>query len=365
MEKQWTVLVINPGSTSTKLAVFQGAEPLFVEEMRYSAEEIGRYKTIIDQKDFRHQSVLAAMAKHDFDPKRLDAVVGRGGLLKPLKGGTYAISDEMINDLSTLRFGAHASNLGAIIAREIASPLGIPCFIADPVSVDEMLPVSRITGLPEMEWYSRWHALNLRAIARRAGKDLGGTFQDFNFVMVHLGGGVTVAALEGGRCIDVNNALDGGGPMSPERSGSLPTGQLVDICFSGEFTKEEIKKKLAGKGGLVAHLGTNDGRQIEKMIQGGDEHATLVYQALAFQLAKEIGGAAASLKGDVRAIVITGGLAHQKRLIDWIEEYVRWIAPVMVYPGEDELLALAQGGFRVLEGEEKPLDYATREPVLA
>ncbi|HEY9766024.1 MAG TPA: butyrate kinase [Chroococcales cyanobacterium] len=365
MEKQFNILVLNPGSTSTKIAVFKGSEKIFAEEIRYSSDEIGKYPTIIDQKDFRYRSILEAMEKNSLDPKKLDAVVGRGGMLKPLKGGTYLVGAEMLRDLNSFAFGVHASSLGGIIADEIARPLGIPAFIVDPVSVDEMEDVSRITGLPEMQNYSRWHALNLRAIARRAAHDLGGAFEDFNFIMVHLGGGVTVAALRGGRAIDVNNALDGGGPFSPERSGSLPTGQLLQACYSGKYTEKEMFKKLAGKGGMVAHLGTNDGREIEKRILAGDEKAELVLRALAFQIAKEIGGAAATLKGEVRAIAITGGLAHQQRLVNWIEEAVRWIAPVMVYPGEDELQALAEGGMRVLKKEEQPLDYATKEAVLA
>ena len=363
--KNFTVLVLNPGSTSTKIAVFRGSEKVLSEEIRYSTEEIGKYSSIIEQLDFRHRSILEAMEKNAFDQKSLDAVVGRGGLLKPLKGGTYQVSPKMVEDLEKALYGAHASNLGAIIADKIARPLGVPAFIVDPVSVDEIQDVARVTGLPDMERFSRWHALNLRAIARRASHDLGGNFGDFNFVMVHLGGGVTVAALEKGRAIDVNNALDGDGPFSPERSGTLPTGQLLQACYSGKYTEKEMFKRLAGKGGMVAHLGTNDGREVEKRILAGDEKAELVLRALAYQIAKEIGGAAAALKGDVRAIAITGGLAYQRRLTNWIEEAVRWIAPVMVYPGEDELQALTEGGLRVLRGEEKPLDYATKEAVLA
>lgn len=362
---EFHVLVINPGSTSTKIAVFRGKESLFETTLRHSAEEIAQFPDIPSQKDFRKQTILDALKEHNFTVEQLDAVVGRGGLMKPLKGGTYRVSPDMLEHLMGCTFGAHASNLGAVIANEIATPLNIPAFIVDPVSVDEVEDVMRITGLPEMENYSRWHALNLRAIARRAAGDLGGNFKDFNFVMVHLGGGITVAALKKGQAIAVNNALDGGGPMSPERAGSLPTGQIIRDCFSGKYTQADMLKRLAGKGGLVAHIGTNDTREVTRRIREGDKKAEFMLRAMAYQIATEIGAKAVTLHGDVRAIVLTGGIAHQTMLVDLVEEYVSWIAPVMVYPGEDELQALAEGGLRVLNKEELPLDYATREPIKA
>ncbi|WP_353892352.1 butyrate kinase [Proteinivorax hydrogeniformans] len=351
------ILTINPGSTSTKIAVFEGDNPLYEETLRHSAEEVGKFDSIIDQYEFRKEVILNSLDNQGINLSKLSAVVGRGGLLAPMAGGTYEVNEKMLEDLKVGILGQHASNLGGIIANEVAKQLNIPAYIVDPVVVDEMEDVARISGMPELERKSILHALNQKAVARRAAEDLGGEYQDFNLIVAHMGGGVSVGAHKGGRVIDVNNALDGEGPFSPERSGGLPVGDLVKLCFSGKFTQEEIKKKITGKGGLVAYLGSNDGREIQEMVDKGDEKAALVYEAMAYQVAKEIGSCAAVLKGEVDGIVLTGGLAYDKGLVKWINDRVEFIGKVMVYPGEDEMLALAEGGLRVLQGKEQAQTY--------
>jgi len=297
------------------------------------------------------------------DLKALDAVVGRGGVLRPIPSGTYLVNQEMLDELRAPKEREHASNLGAILAHEIASAASIPAFIVDPVCVDEFDPIARIAGLPEIERRSLSHALNLKAVARRAAKEMAKEYSEVNLVVVHLGGGISVAAHRQGRQVDVNQALDGTGPFAPERSGGLPVGDVVRMCYSVppyehvDLTYEEMFKKLAGKGGLVAHLGTNDAVEVERRIAAGDEHARLIYEAMAYQIAKEIGLMATVLRGDVDALVITGSLAHSEMLLNWIWERVAWIAPIMVYPGEDEMLSMAQGALRVLRGEEAPRTY--------
>lgn len=352
------LLVINPGSTSTKIAVFSGEEPVLEQTLRHTAEELKGYGRIIDQYQFRMEIILAFLQKAGFDLGTLSAVVGRGGILKPIVGGTYLVNDLMVRDLTDGVQGEHASNLGGIIAREIADKLGLPAYIVDPVAVDELSPHARISGLPEIERRSIWHALNQKAVVRRAAAELGLDYEKDNFIGVHLGGGISVAAHEKGRAVDVNNALHGDGPFSPERAGGLPVGDLVGLCYSGKYTQGEIGKKLAGQGGLVAYLGLNDGRAIQARIEAGDERARLVYEAMAYQIAKEIGSAAAVLKGGVEAIVLSGGLANDRAyLVPWIVERVSFIAPVKVYPGEFEMLALAQGGLRVLDSREEAREY--------
>lgn len=351
------LLVINPGSTSTKIAVFDDENVILEQTLRHSAEEINSYKRIYDQYEFRKEIILNALKENNIPLESLDAVVGRGGLLKPIEGGTYEINEAMLEDLRQGARGEHASNLGAIIANEIAKGLNIPSFIVDPVVVDELQDVARITGLKGTERVSIFHALNQKAVARRHAKSLGKRYEDLNLIVAHLGGGISVGAHEKGRVIDVANALDGEGPFSPERAGGLPVGQVIDLCFSGKYTKEEIRKMIVGKGGIVSYLGTNDAREVSKRMHEGDKYAELIYYAMAYQVAKEIGACAAALKGKVDGILITGGIAYDKEFVSWIEERVNFIAPVTVYPGEDELTALAQGGLRVLRGEEKAKIY--------
>jgi len=351
------VLAINPGSTSTKIAVFDNEEQIFEKTLRHSTDEICKFEKIADQFEFRKAVIEEALAEGGIEIKSLSAVVGRGGLLKPIAGGTYKVSPEMMEDLKVGVLGEHASNLGGLIANEIAAEAGVEAFIVDPVVVDEMNDVARISGMPEIDRISIFHALNQKAVARRAAAEMGKKYDEVNVVVAHLGGGVSVGAHEKGRVIDVNNALDGEGPFSPERAGGLPVGDVVKLCFSGKVTLDEMKKKIKGNGGLVAYLGTNDARDVEKMIEEGNEKAKVIYEAMAYQTAKEIGACAAVLKGSVDAVVLTGGIAYSKFITSYISERVSFIAPVKIYPGEDEMIALAEGGLRVLRGEEAAKIY--------
>lgn len=354
----YKLLIINPGSTSTKIGIFENETLLFEETLRHTAEEIGRYNMIVDQMDFRKQLILDFLAGKNFDIKELSAVIGRGGLLKPIPGGTYATSDALLEDLRIGRQGQHASNLGGLLAKEIAAPLGIPSYIVDPVVVDEMTPVARYSGLPEIPRISIFHALNQKAVAKRYAKEKGVPYESLNLIIAHMGGGVSVGAHHGGRVIDVNNTLDGDGPFSPERSGSLPTGGLVKMCFSGKYTQAEIAKKLNGKGGLTAYMGTNDMKELSELaFEKKDAKAESIFHAFTYQVSKEIGSLAAVLQGKVDQIILTGGIAYGKQVVEEIKAHVGFISDVTVYAGEDELLALAQGGLRVLRGEEPAMEY--------
>lgn len=351
------ILAINPGSTSTKIAVYEDETPLFTEVIHHDAQELAKYPRIFDQYPLRRDAVLNALQRHNVPITSLHAVVGRGGLLRPIESGTYLVNDRMLADLQAPKEREHASNLGAVIAHEIAVQAGVSAYIVDPVCVDEFDDIARISGLPEIERKSLSHALNMKAMGRRAGKDLGKPYHELNLVIAHMGGGISVSAHRKGRMVDVNQALDGTGPFSPERAGGLPVGDLVRMCYSGKYTYEQMMRKIVGQGGLVAHLGTNNAAEVERRILAGDAHARLVYEAMAYQIAKEIGLAATVLYGQVDAIVLTGGLAHSEMLINWIRPRVEWIAPVLIYPGEDELLAMTQGVLRVLRGEEPAKEY--------
>ncbi len=350
-------LIINPGSTSTKIGVFEDETLLFEETLRHSTEEIAQYASIVDQKDFRKQIILDLLAKKDFDMKSLQVIVGRGGMLKPIPGGTYAVSDELLADLKVGVQGQHASNLGGILAREIADSIGVPSYIVDPVVVDELMPISRYSGVPELPRTSVFHALNQKAVAKRYAKEQGKAYDSLNLVVVHMGGGVSVGAHEKGQVIDVFNALDGDGAFSPERAGAVPSGALIKMCFSGQYTEKEVYKKIVGNGGFNAYVGTNDMRDVEKMVLDGDEKAAETREAFIMQVAKNIGSMACVLKGKVDQIVITGGIAYDKVVVSGLKERAGFIAPITVYPGEDELLALAQGALRVMNGEEKAMVY--------
>ena len=358
------LLVINPGSTSTKVAVYEDEQPLFVETLRHTSPEISAFSHIVDQYEFRLATILDFLHQEKISLNSLEAVVGRGGLLRPIPSGTYRVNDKMVTELhGRNKEREHASSLGALLAYEIANRVDVPAFIVDPVCVDEFDDLARVSGLPEIERKSLSHALNLKAVARRAAKDLGQSYPELNLVVVHLGGGISVTAHRRSRMVDVNQALDGTGPFAPERAGGLPVGDVVRMCFDVapydglNLTYEQMFKKLAGQGGLVAHLGTNSAVEVERRIQAGDRHARLIYEAMAYQIAKEIGAMATVLKGEVEAIVLTGGVARSETLLGWIQERVAWIAPVLVYPGEDEMLALAQGALRVLKGEEEARAY--------
>lgn len=349
-------LVINPGSTSTKVAIFEGTRNLKQKNLNHSSEEISKFEKITDQYDYRKNAILDWLKEEGVEPKDLAAVVGRGGLLKPMPSGTYRVTDAMIEDLKIGIQGEHASNLGGIIARAIADEEGIRAFIVDPVAVDEFEDIARISGLPELPRKSLVHALNIKAVARRVAGGLHKSLNEMNLIVAHLGGGISVAPLEKGRIVDVNNANEGG-PFSPERAGGLPVGDLVKLAFSGKYTYKELKKKMVGQAGFVGYLGTNDARDVISMIQNGDKHAELVFKAMSYQIAKEIGACSTVLCGRVDRIILTGGLAYSEQLTNDIINMVKFIAPVEVVPGEDEMLALAEGACRVLLNEERAKIY--------
>ena len=350
-------LIINPGSTSTKLGVFEDENMLFDVTLRHPTEEIAQYESIFAQKDFRKKIIVDFLEEKGVDLKSFNMIVGRGGMLKPIPGGTYAVTDDLLKDLEVGISGQHASNLGGILAREIGDSIGVPSFIVDPVVVDELMPISRYSGVPELPRKSVFHALNQKAVAKRYAKETGKPYADLNLIVVHMGGGVSVGAHSGGRVIDIFNALDGDGAFSPERAGGVPSGDLIKMCFSGKYTEKEVYKKIVGNGGFNAYLGTNDMRDVCKMVDEGDEHATELYDAFIMQVAKDIGSMACVLNGKVDQIIVTGGIAYDKPIVSKIKERAGFIAPFTVYPGEDELLALAQGGLRVMNGEEEAMKY--------
>lgn len=351
------ILAINPGSTSTKTALYEDDKPLFELTLRHSAEEIARFATIIDQLEWRRDLILDALKEKNFDIKTLSAVIGRGGLVKPIESGVYTVNDALKHDLKNAKMH-HASNLGGLIADQIAEAAGVKAYIADPVVVDEMIEEARISGLPECPRISIFHALNQKATARIYAKQQNRRYEDLNLVVVHLGGGISVSAHRQGRVIDTNNALNGDGPLAPERAGGLPASALVDLCFSGRYTQAELHKLLAGKGGMVALMGTNSMLQISQMMEAGDARATLMLNAMCYNVAKEIGAMAATLCGKVDAIIVTGGIAHDKYVVEYLREHCSFIAPLAVYPGENELESLSANALAVLRGEMTPKVYA-------
>lgn len=352
----YRILVINPGSTSTKIGVFEDEVQLFSKTLRHSAEKIAEFAAIADQKSWRKELVMEALKENDFDVTTLSAVSGRGGLVAPLRGGTYATTDKLMADTAAGVGGQHACNLGGLIAREIGDELGIPSFIVDPPVVDELAPVARYSGHPIIARRSTFHALNQKAVAKRYAKEVGKKYEDLNLLVCHMGGGISVGAHVKGSVIDTENALDGEGPFSPERAGSLPSGDLVRLCFSGKYTEAEIKKMLTGKGGLVAYVNSTDMKQL--LIDAEtDPKIAEVMDAFHYQIAKEIGAMAAAMCGQIDQIILTGGVAYGRESVEAITKHVGWIAPITVYPGEDELLALTQGALRVLKGEEKLMEY--------
>ena len=362
------ILAINPGATSTKVAVYEDESPLFVRTLRHPADELAQYLHVADQYAFRRDVTLALLKEQEIAPESLDAIVARGGILPPMQSGAYRVNEKMLYDLKHPIGREHASNLGAIIAHEIAGIASAPAFIVDPVSVDEFSPLDRISGLPEIERRSFAHVLNLKAVSHRAAKSRGRRYDEVNFIGVHMGSGITVSANCKGKIIDVNQALDGTGPFSPERAGGLPIGDVIRMCYSitpyenVHLTYDEMFFKVTRQGGLLAHLSTNDCAEVERRIKAGDAHARLIYEAMAYQISKEIGLMATVLKGKVDAILLTGGSAHSKILVQWIKERTSWIAPILVYPGEDELLALTQGVLRVLNGQESAKEYVGLDP---
>ncbi|HSQ36103.1 MAG TPA: butyrate kinase [Candidatus Binatia bacterium] len=350
------ILAINPGSTSTKIAIFLGEEKLFGQNISHSAAELAPFPKIIDQHKFREKVILNFLKENTFDINLLSAVVGRGGLLTPMASGTYRVNDEMVDFLKNNKM-EHASNLGALLARDIAGIVPVDAFIVDPVVVDEMADIARITGLPEIRRVSIFHALHQKAAAREAAKKLGRPYENCRLIVAHLGGGISIGAHLNGQVVDVNNALNGDGPFAPERAGSLPSWSLIELALSGKHDAAALKKKITGKGGIVAHLDINDMRKVEELVKAGDRKATEVFEAMAYNVAKEIGGLAAVLEGRIDAIVLTGGIAYDEYFIALVRRRVEFLAPLIILPGEDEMTALTQGALRVLNEEEAPKNW--------
>ena len=346
------VLAINPGSTSTKIAVYQNTEPLFLKNIKHTSEELAPFPKITDQFHYRKEIILQQLMEAGIRITDLQAVVGRGGLLKPIPSGIYEVNETMIADLKSSPLGEHASNLGGLIAHNLVESLpNARAYIVDPIVVDEFDDIARISGHPLFQRVSIFHALNQKAVAREYARSIRKKYEDLNLIVVHLGGGITIGAHRKGRVIDVNQGLDGEGPFSPERSGTLPIGDLVRFCFSGKYSLTDVQKMVKGEGGLVAYLGTNDAYEVEKMVDAGNADAELIYNAMAYQVAKYIGEMYTVLKCEVDAILITGGIAYDKSFVNWIQERVYKLAPIHIYPGEDEMRALAINGLMVIHGE--------------
>ncbi|MFZ5975184.1 MAG: butyrate kinase [Bacillota bacterium] len=356
MSSRHTILVINPGSTSTKVAVFEDETLLKETVARHTRHELDACKSVAGQMNLRLNIVERFLEKAGISLDALSAVVGRGGLVEPIDSGTYTVNEAMLRDLQATA-SEHAASLGGIIASVIGERAGIPAFVVDPVVVDEMDQYAKLTGLPGIERRSVFHALNQKAVARRCAKDMGVLYENSRFIVAHMGGGITVGAHRYGRVIDVNDALSGEGPFTPERSGSVPAAELIRLCYSGAFTEQEMLDKVSKSGGMQAYLGTNDLRKCERLIKEGDAYAALVLESMAYQVSKEIGAMVAVLEGRVDAIILTGGLTYSDRFTGCIKQRVSLIAPIMVYPGEDEMLSLALGALRVLRGERKAIEY--------
>jgi butyrate kinase len=351
------LLVINPGSTSTKISYFADEEERHAQTLSHATEELARYDGIADQAPMRRAAIDRFLSEHEIDAGSLSAVVGRGGLLHPLEGGVYAVSDPMVRDLQSGRYGRHASNLGGVLARAIADEAGCPAYIADPVVVDELDDIARLSGHPQLPRKSIFHALNQKSSAREACRRRGIVYESSSLIVAHMGGGVSVGAHRNGRVVDVNNALDGEGPFSPERAGTVPAGQLVELALTGEYDRAALKKMLTGEGGMVAYCGTNDVRELIRRQDDGDEEAALVLRAMCFQIAKEIAAHGATLSGSVDAIVLTGGMAHNDVVIAEIGARVGYLGPIVVIPGEREMLSLASAALGALRGEREVREY--------
>lgn len=346
------IIVINPGSTSTKIAVFNGENCIYEENIKHSAEDLAPYDRITDQFEFRKNVIVDHLKRLSLDPEKVKVVMGRGGMVKPIESGVYAVNESMRNDLLNSARGEHASNLGGLIADDLARYFpNAGAFISDPVVVDEMDEIARVSGHPLFQRRSVFHALNQKATARKHAGIVGKKYQDLNLIVAHLGGGISVGCHRGGRVVDVNQAIGGEGPFSPERSGTLPVIDVVRACYSGKYSEKEFTRILIGKGGLAAYLDTNDAYEVEQRVKNGDEKATFIYDAMAFQVAKTIGEMSTVLKGKVDGILITGGIAYDKWFVERIRERVEWIAPVYVYAGENEMESLALNARRVISGE--------------
>ena len=351
------VLAINPGSTSTKFSLYDDEACILTKTIRHDTTQLMQYGSVLNQKELRRDCILKSMEEEKIDIAAIDAIAGRGGLLKPIESGVYSINEKMLEDLHSITAAVHASALGAIIASEMAKTFSIPAYVVDPIVVDEMDRYAKLSGMPGVERSSIFHALNQKAIARRLAAELGKPYENCRFIVAHLGGGITVGAHRYGRVIDVNDGIDGEGPFTPERTGAIPAIPIIHMCFSGEYTEQEMIDKVASKGGIKAYLGTTDLLEVQKMINEGDDFAALVMDSMAYQVSKEIGAMAAVLEGLMDAIILTGGLAHSNRFTGAIKQRVYKLAPVYVFPGEDEMLALASGVLRVLRGKELVKQY--------
>lgn len=350
------MLIINPGSTSTKIAIYKDDENIFEFNISHSVKDLSVFNRVSDQVEYRLNTILTSLEEANISTEELLCVSARGGLVRPIPGGTYVINEKMCDELLKLP-KEHASNLGALVGKRIMEKEGISGYIVDPVVVDEMMPLARITGLKGKDRFSIGHILNQKAIARKTAEKIDKKYDESNLIICHMGGGVTVGIHSNGNIIDINNGLDGDGPMSPERAGNIPNCNLIDLIFEKKMTKEEVFKQLVGNGGFVSHLGTNDAREVEKMIADGNEEAKLVYEAMAYQVAKEISALSAAVNGEIDAISLTGGLAYSKMMTDWINERVKFIAPVHIFAGEGEIEALYLGAMRVIRGEEEAKEY--------
>ena len=345
------MLVINPGSTSTKIAIYDNKTEVLNQTIRHDSEEIEKFENVIDQYEFRIETIEKILASKNISIDKFDVVVGRGGLLKPIEGGAWIVNETMLDDLRKAERGEHASNLGAVIAQNIAKKGGVKAYIVDPVVVDQMEDVARISGIPEIERTSVFHALNQKASARKLADQLGEKYEDINLLVTHMGGGVTVGAHKKGRVIDVTNGVYGEGPFTPERSGALPPEQVIQMCFSGKYSQPEMIKKVHGKGGMAAYLGTADCKAAEEEAQKGNEKFKLILEAMAYQIAKEIGSMAVVLDGDIDGIILTGGLAFDKHLMARINKKIEFLGPVHIIPGENEMEALRDGVLMALDGK--------------
>ena len=358
------ILAINPGSTSTKIAVFDDCTERFSQTIDHDTEKLSEFKSILAQREFRSQVILEMLQKEGYALEDFDIFVGRGGLVRPIPGGIYRVNEAMLQDLRHSPIGEHASNLGGIIADDFARLANngtpgkdAPAYIVNPVVVDELEDLARYSGIPELPRISIFHALNHKSVAHHYAGQIGKPYEELNLIVVHLGGGITVGAHRHGRVVDVNDALLGDGPFSPERAGSLPSGHLAKLCYSGKYDYPQLKKLLIGKGGLVAYLGTNSAREVEQRIEQGDEKSKKCYEAMAYQVAKEIGAVATVLRGQVDAILLTGGLANSEMLCNWIRERVEFIAPIEIFPGEHEMQALAEGAYYATTGQMPTHEY--------
>ena len=355
------ILVLNPGSTSTKFAVYEDEIQVALYTVRHSTEEVVRYQHILDQFDFRYELIMKTLVDDGVDLSEFSLIMGRGGMVSPVESGVYEVNEEMLETLRKHERGEHASNLGAFLADKIASSIpGCKAYIADPVAVDELEDIARISGMPEIPRRTIFHALNHKATARLHASKVGKNYEDLNLVVAHLGGGVTIGAHKKGRVIEVNQGLDGWGAISPERAGTVDAGLLVRMCFTGKYTEHEILRKLAGQGGLIAHCGTNNVQELVKKAEEGDSHVALVLQAFSYSVGKEIGAMLAVLRGEVDGVILTGGVAYNDYIVDYVKAMIEPLAVVYVYPGEDEMAALASNALRVLQGE-KPKIFSVKE----